>query len=205
LIFLNLNSLQMVEEGGALAHFGLGAFRPLLEIKLMRIGQRPGLVAAILAPTLLAVVAACAAPAAAQGSHHRAHHARHVAYRHSGAGVGYLPLGASGRGEGYQELVGDPDGGVGFYPLPTRYRIGAYRYHMRDAGLPPYLRNGVLYAMMADRARYGYWNATPINSYKYGVYDPFEGVGTPYFAGYYGSAGDSDEPSFPFGNSYAPR
>lgn len=167
----------------------------------MRNGLRTGL-------AVLALLSG-ALPAAAQ-THHRTHHAAHV--RHYGAhahfhggSIGYLPPGASGRGEGYKELVGDPDSGVGFYPLPTRYRIAAYRYHQREAAIPPYLRNGVLYAMMADQARYWYWNPTPVDSYKYGVYDPFEGVGTPYFAGYYGPAGDSDEPSFPFGQPYSER
>jgi len=145
-------------------------------------------------------------PAAAQ-THHKRHHVVAHGYghhvRHGGASIGYLPMGASGRGAGYKELVGDPDSGVGFYPLPTRYRIGAYRYHQRGDGVPRYIRNGVLYAMMADQARYWYWNATPtVDAYKYGVYDPYDGVGTPYSAGYYGPAGTSDEPSFPFGDPY---
>ncbi len=43
----------------------------------------------------------------------------------------------------------------------------------------------------------------------YGVYNPVDGVGTPFFAGYYGPAGDSDEDDndsgFPFGHPYPPR
>lgn len=133
------------------------------------------------------------------------HHHNKVAqgHHHHGGHIGYLPLGASGRGAGYRELVGDPDAGVGFYPLPERYRAGAWRYHMREAAVPPFIRNGVLYAMVMDRYRYDYWWATPANSWRYGVEDPFAGVGTPYFAGFYGPAeGDEDEPAFPFGRPY---
>src|SRR5437868_5992771 len=32
------------------------------------------------------------------------------------------------RGTGFVALVGDPDSGLGFYPLPIKYRIGAWRY-----------------------------------------------------------------------------
>ncbi len=165
----------------------------------MRMAFRTGL-------AVIALLSADVLPAAAQ-----THHKHHVAHAHRyggshGGSIGYLPMGASGRGAGYKELVGDPGSGVGFYALPTRYRIGAYRYHQRGGGVPPYIRNGVLYAMMADQARYWYWNATPVvDSYKYGVYDPYEGVGTPYSGGYYGPAGDSDEPSFPFGDPYQER
>jgi hypothetical protein len=40
--------------------------------------------------------------------------------------------------------------------------------------------------------------------YHYGVFNPVDGVGTPFFGGYYGPAGDDDEPPpFPFGRPYA--
>ncbi len=151
---------------------------------------------------IVATFAFASAAAAQTPSHHRrvASHIHKV--RHSGH-IGYLPLGASGRGSGYRELVGDPESGVGFYPLPYRYRVGAWRYHMREASVPPFIRNGVLYAMTMDRYRYNYWWATPVDSWRYGVYDPYEGVGTPYFGGFYGPAGDDDEPSFPFGKTYS--
>lgn len=136
------------------------------------------------------------AAAAQTPPHHKATH-------HHGGHIGYLAPGASERGPGYQQLVGDPDAGVGFYPLPERYREGAWRYHMREASVPPFIRNGVLYAMTMDRYRYGYWWATPADSWRYGVEDPYAGVGTPYFAGFYGPAeGDEDEPAFPFGRPY---
>jgi hypothetical protein len=150
--------------------------------------------------SILAIVAtfALASAANAQTPTKPAHHKRH-------GHIGFLPPGASGRGTGYRELVGSPGGGVGFYPLPYRIQVGAWRYHMREASSPPWIRNGVLYAMMMDRYRYSYWGATPVNSYRYGVFDPFEGVGTPFSGGFYGPAGDEDEPAFPFGRTYGPK
>jgi len=157
----------------------------------------PGWLIALVA--IAATLGWMSATAAQTNTHHKATH--HI---HHGGNIGYLPEGASGRGPGYKELVGDPDAGVGFYPLPERYRIGAWRYHMREASVPPFIRNGVLYAMTMDRYRYGYWWATPADSWRYGVEDPYAGVGTPYFAGFYGPAeGDEDEPAFPFGRPYS--
>jgi hypothetical protein len=107
---------------------------------------------------------------------------------------------AHGRGTGYVALVGDPNSGLGFYPLPIRYRIGAWCYHLTHRR-PPW-QNPVLFAIAADAARYNYW--IPGNQgYRYGVFNPYDGVGTPFFGGYYGPAGDDDEPPpFPFGRPY---
>lgn len=168
---------------------------------------RPGRIIAIAAAAVFAAAGLCATGAsAATSAHHKHHHKSHL-YRHGGhfrgSHLGYLPYGASGRGPGYKELVGDPDSGVGFYPLPERYRIGAWRYHMRQAAVPPWIRNGVLYAMTMDAYRYNYAWADPVNAWRYGVYDPFAGVGTPYSGGFYGpAAGDEEEPAFPFGRPY---
>ncbi len=160
-----------------------------------------GLKASILA---IVTIFAFASAAAAKTAHHRGRH--HVSHHHKvkhGSHLGYLPLGASGRGAGYRPLVGDPDSGVGFYPLPYRYRVGAWRHHMREASVPPFIRNGVLYAMTMDRYRYNYWWATPANSWRFGAFDPYAGVGTPYSGGWYGPAeGDEEEPAFPFGRPY---
>jgi hypothetical protein len=97
-------------------------------------------------------------------------------------------------------LVGDPDCGLGFYPLPIKYRIGAWRYHLRHRR-PPW-QNPVLFAIAADAARYNYW--IPANQgYRYGVFNPVDGVGTPFFGGYYGHTDNDEEPPFPFGRPYA--
>lgn len=136
------------------------------------------------------------APAQAQVSAKRGIYHHHV-------GVAYAPNSRRvGRGHGthFAELVGDPHSGLGFYQLPLQYRVGAWRYHLRNQR--PLWQNPVISAMAADAARYNYIGATPVEAYRYGVYNPYDGVGTPYFAGYYGPAGDDDEPSFPFGRPY---
>lgn len=101
----------------------------------------------------------------------------------------------------YAALVGDPESGLGFYPLPLHYRISAWRYRQRNQR-PPW-ENPVLFAMAADAMRYYDW--IPANQdYRYGVFNPIDGVGTPFFGGYYGPAGDDDdEPAFPFGTPYS--
>lgn len=95
-----------------------------------------------------------------------------------------------GHGTGFADLVGDPESGLGFYPLPVRYRIGARRYRLSHQR-PPW-QNPIYFAMMADAARYTYW--LPANrEYAYGIYNPYDGVGTPFFPGYYGPVGDDGE------------
>ncbi|MHB8886810.1 MAG: hypothetical protein ACYC5H_17335 [Methylovirgula sp.] len=159
-------------------------------------------VIAIATAFAFASAASVTAASAKPRHHHVAKHHHFHKFRHVRHHVGYLPRGASEHGRGYTELVGDPQSGLGFYPLPFRYRVGAWRHHMRHRGEPPWIRNGIFYAMMADSVRYADYWATPINSYRYGVYSPFDGVGTPYFAGFYGSSGDDDQPAFPFGRTY---
>ena len=136
------------------------------------------------------------------GTHHR-----HVSLTRSyirGIGPGgrivYLPGGRRiwrGRGTGFVDLAGGPGIAYGFYPLPARYRLGAWRYHWRNQR-PPW-QNPVLFAIAADAARYNYW--IPGNrDYVYGVFSPYDGVGTPFFGGWYGPSGDDEEqPPFPFG------
>lgn len=79
-------------------------------------------------------------------------------------------------------LVGDPDSGLGFYALPLKYRIGAWRYRLTHRR--PWWDNPVLFAIAADAARYNYWVPGP-HDYVYGVFNPYDGVGTPFFGGYY--------------------
>jgi hypothetical protein len=107
---------------------------------------------------------------------------------------------SKGHGKRFVALVGDPGSGLGFYPLPVQYRIGAWRYHLRNQR-PPW-QNPVLFAIAADALRYNDW-VVANQGYRYGVFNPIEGVGTPFFAGFYGPAGDEDECPFPFGCPYA--
>ncbi|MGI8569251.1 MAG: hypothetical protein ACR2KT_09405 [Methylocella sp.] len=99
----------------------------------------------------------------------------------------------------FADLVGDPDSGLGFYALPIHYRIGAWRNRLRNRR-PPW-QNPVLFAIAADAVRDNDW--IPSNrGYRYGVFNPVDGAGTPFFGGYYGPAGDDEPPPFPFGRPY---
>ena len=48
-----------------------------------------------------------------------------------------------------------------------------------------------------------YWLPVANSGYRYGVFNPIDGVGTPFFAGYYGPAGGYDEAPTLFGRPYA--
>jgi hypothetical protein len=157
---------------------------------------------------VMAIVATLAGASAATAQSSRAKHHRHAMFQGS---VGVIKPGAVYTSPGhYAALVGDPGGGAGFYPLPYQYRAGAWRYRMRtESELPPWINpNPVIAAAQAQAVRYyGWGDPTPADSYHYGVYNPIDGVGSPFFAGYYGPAGDGDEDddsSFPFGQSYGP-
>ena len=95
----------------------------------------------------------------------------------------------------YADLVGDPDSGLGFYPLPWVYRVGAWRARQRQA-FNSY--NDIRFAIMSQ-AIYSY--AWPYNDNRPGVFNPYDGYGTPFFAGWYGP-GDPDAPASPFGRPY---
>ncbi len=145
--------------------------------------------------TAVAIASGAAAQApSSRLTHHRhaggaLHHSSLHGYGHGPAHVGFAD-GTRGTGHRahFADLVGDPYSGLGFYQLPLPYRIGAYRYHMRTAR-PPW-QNPIRQAVAADASRYGYW--IPVDpGYRYGVFDPYDGVGSPFFAGYY-SAGDRD-------------
>jgi len=161
---------------------------------------------------VLSIVAAFAwAPAEASSPTTRTAAHRHASLTRSyirsvgrGGRIVYAPQARRfwrGHGTGFVYLAGGPGIAYGFYPLPLRYRIGAWRYRLLHQR-PPW-QNPVLFAIAADAARYNYWLPVADQGYRYGVFDPNEGVGTPFFGGYYGPAGDDDEPPpFPFGRPY---
>jgi hypothetical protein len=99
-----------------------------------------------------------------------------VAYAPRAAGV------ARGRGTGFADLVGDPYSGYGFHPLPIEIRIAAARYRFVHRRF--WWQNPVLAAMAADAIRNPCWIPAG-QEYRCGVYNPIDGVGTPFFAGYY--------------------
>jgi hypothetical protein len=67
-----------------------------------------------------------------------------------------------------------------------------WRLALSPAQSAPALAKPVLFAIAADAMRYYAW--IPANQgYRFGVFNPIDGVGTPFFGGYYGSANDSDD------------
>ena len=131
-------------------------------------------------------------------------------YGRGSARVGYAPGTAGaryGHGTHYTDLVGDRASGLGFYPLPANIRAGAARYRFVHQYRGPYgYGNPVQQATIDDAARYNYWlpPTSAVNGYRYGVFDPIEGVGTPFFAGYYsqGDRDDGDDDDQPFGRPF---
>jgi hypothetical protein len=179
--------------------------RQSLEIRAMRRGWNAWVLAIVTAFACTFAMAAQAHSPSKRTVHHKqVNGSLHRSFiRSIGYGSRLYGLrahrGLRGRTGRFVALVGDPDSGLGFYPLPIKYRIGAWRYRVSHRR-PPW-QNPVLFAIAADAARYNYW--VPANEgYRYGVFDPVEGVGTPFFGGYYGHADDDEEPPFPFGRPY---
>ncbi len=132
------------------------------------------------------------------------------AYRDTAGQIGYVRGERGSRfshGRGYADLVGDSESGLGFYPLPERYREGAARYRYENSGRRYFglygYGNAVQQAVLFDAIRNPSFTPTSaVNGYRYGVFDPIDGVGTPFFAGYYsaGTRDASDGPEPIFGN-----
>jgi hypothetical protein len=143
-----------------------------------------------------AAEAAARKPAKAAGQAAQSKTIRHSYIRPLGLeGLDSPPRGGrKGHVPHYVALVGDPGSGLGFYPLPLKYRMGAWRYKMRHQR-PPW-QNPVLFAIAADAMRYYNW--VPANEgYRAGVFNPIDGVGTPFFGGYYSAGEDDDMPPRP--------
>lgn len=113
---------------------------------------------------------------------------------------GYGPRRRGSGGLGFAPLVGDPGTGLGFHALPGEVRFRAARYAAR-AARPPW-QNPVRFAIMADAARYDTWLPVANTGYRYGVFNPNDGVGTPFFAGWYGPAGGYDDAPTLLGRPY---
>ena len=100
-------------------------------------------------------------------------------------------------GTGLVTLVGDRESGLGFYPLPSQYR-GRGRVADRRG-------DAIRYAVGAEMGNgyfYGLGGEDYGERHHHAVFNPVDGYGTPFFAGYYGPAGDPDADRGPFGNAY---
>jgi hypothetical protein len=150
--------------------------------------MRPGWKTKILA-IVTAFAALSGATVQAATVDYRKVHARQ--HRHYGVGVAHVGLAYAdrepgvvrGTGHHFEPLVGDPGSGYGFYQLPIQYRVGAFRYHLNHP--PHYWDNPVAFAIATDAA--GYHGRMPGERYYSGndIFNPYDGLGTPFFAGYY--------------------
>jgi hypothetical protein len=168
---------------------------------------------------MLAFVGAAPAPASAAsqqtgkqtGAHSKAHGkvhgkqagAQRAKGRSARAKSPRARLTTLGNSSGFVALVGDKSSGYGFYPLPWHYRVGAWRWRQQRAARSA----EALGVAVASTAVYSYGYGFP-GGYGYGlsnhhgVFNPVDGYGSPFFAGYYGPAGDSGGDPGPFGRPY---
>ncbi len=100
----------------------------------------------------------------------------------------------------YAALVGNRASGYGFYPLPLGVRIAAWRYRQRRA-MQAARDIGIAVASTAVYSNWGPFGYGDGFGHHHGVFNPIDGVGTPFFAGYYGGGGDDDDPG-PFSGGY---
>jgi hypothetical protein len=96
-------------------------------------------------------------------------------------------------------LVGDRESGLGFYALPRGPRADSNARRADHRG------DAIRYAI-ASEAGHGFYDGVGGEIYgdrhHHGIFNPVDGYGTPFFAGYYGPAGDPDAERGPFGNPY---
>jgi hypothetical protein len=108
---------------------------------------------------------------------------RHMAFHHHRTGL--------------VNLVGNRESGLGFYDLPPQFRNHPpVRDRRGDA---------IRYAVATSAGTnyyYGYCCGGFSEGHHHTVFNPVDGYGSPFFAGYYGPAGDPDEERGPFGNPY---
>ncbi len=96
--------------------------------------------------------------------------------------VSYAPPGAGGGpGSGYVDLSQDGQSGAGFYPLPQPYRSQARQQRaIQYRGE----RNALGVAIASEAIGYDYDEGYAFGN-AHGVFSPVDGVGTPFFGGYY--------------------
>jgi hypothetical protein len=108
---------------------------------------------------------------------HRVHASHH---RHANVSYAATAEGAPGP-SGFVDLSQDSGSGAGFYPLPQPYRADARRHRaIQYAGE----RNAIGTAIASEAIGYD-WDEGYAFGNSHGVFDPDDGVGTPFFAGYY--------------------
>ena len=104
----------------------------------------------------------------------------------------------SRHGTGMAPLVGDRESGLGFYNLPAQYRAGARLARSRQG-------DAIRYAIGAEMGNgyfYGLGGEDYGENHHHAMFNPVDGYGTPFYAGFYGPAGDPGADRGPFGNPY---
>jgi len=102
--------------------------------------------------------------------------------RHGKISYAAPPEGADG-GSGYVDLSQDGQSGAGFYALPQPYRNQAKRERAVQYRNE---RNALGVAIASEAIGYDYNYDEGYNlGNSHGVFSPVDGVGTPFFAGYY--------------------
>lgn len=139
--------------------------------------QKMGL-AATAALALIFSVPAWTNEAPAAPVAHGAHAAHGVsAANHRHGHVAYAAAGPTG----FVDLSQDGGSGAGFYPLPAPYRRDARRQRAIEyAGE----RSAIGTAIASEAIGYDYDEGYYFGN-GHGVFNPDDGVGTPFFAGYY--------------------
>jgi len=146
-----------------------------------------------LAVTALALMSAVPVLAASAPAHHR-----QTYLRFSHTGLHYAHTNGSRHGAGHHHLtalVGDRESGLGFYPPARHYYPSTWREPRRNA-----IREAI--ESQAVYSYFGFGGGVPGERHAHTVFSPVDGYGTPFFAGYYGPAGDPDEDRGLFGNPY---
>ncbi|MEJ0093653.1 MAG: hypothetical protein WDN46_09490 [Methylocella sp.] len=163
----------------------------------MRFRER---ISAVAFAAALAFAGGASAPAAAESKHIGAHDPL-IGANHTRGGM-RTRLTANRHSTGFVALVGDKDGGLGFYPLPWHYRVGAWRARQRQAIESS---EAIHSAIAADATGYDYLFPGGEGyglTHHHGIFNPVDGYGSPFFAGYYGSAGAPDDDPGPLGRPY---
>jgi hypothetical protein len=119
------------------------------------------------------IAAVRAQPAAMHGASHK--HARLTAGAPGARG-------GAGQSSGWVDLSQDSASGAGFYPLPQQYRNGALQTRQRRA--LQYANNPIRAAIASEEIGYDFDEGYAFG-HGHGVFDPDDGYGTPFFAGYY--------------------
>jgi hypothetical protein len=100
--------------------------------------------------------------------------------RHAKVSYAATPGGADGA-SGYVDLSQDSQSGAGFYALPQPYRSQAQRQRaVQYRGE----RNALGVAIASEAIGYDYDEGYAFGN-AHGVFNPVDGVGTPFFGGYY--------------------